>query len=602
MQIKVSDYIFKTLKGLGVDTIFCITGGASAHLIDSARLSGLECVHNYHEQACAMAADAYARIKKKPAVVLVTNGPGSSNAITGILAAYQDSIPMIVISGQVPTRQIMANSGAGLRQFGVQEADIVSMVKGITKYSAQIRDASEIRDCLTFAFRESTTARMGPIWIDIPLDIQNGYISESDNTIQQIDHIKNISEDAGIYHLEKIFEALRNSCRPVIVAGSGIHLASCEFEFREFVQRLSIPVVCTWSAVDLFAYNEELYVGNFGILGERAANLALQNADLLIILGSRMSIPNIGYATELFSPKSKKIMVDIDLNEIRKKSLAIDIPVESDIRSFLENFFDYKPEDVIPSFDRWVSLVGKWKDNFDLNKEQHTRRVNKVNSYDFIACLSKILPSNAVVVTDMGTSFTCTMQALRNNGTNRLITSPGCSPMGFGLPGAVGAYFADKSKNIICIAGDGGFQMNIQELQTVVANKIPVKIFILNSNGYLAISNMQDNLFDGNHFGSTPASGVSAPNFVEIARAYGIRAHRVESVKDLEPISISQILKLPEPYLCEIVMPSDQLMIPKLQSTRDSKGGFVSSSLDNMFPYLSRNTKIEIINAVEAIT
>ena len=194
------------------------------------------------------------------------------------------------------------------------------------------------------------------------------------------------------------------------------------------------------------------------------------------------------------------------------------------------------------------------------------------------------------------------MQALRNNGTNRLITSPGCSPMGFGLPGAIGAYFADKSRNIICIAGDGGFQMNIQELQTVVTNKIPVKIFILNSNGYLAISNMQDNLFDGNHFGSTPASGVSAPNFVEIARAYGIRAHRVENIKDLEPILISQILKLPEPYLCEIVMPGDQLMIPKLQSTRDSKGGFVSSSLDNMFPYLSRNIKIEIMNAVEAIT
>ena len=601
MQIKVSDYIFNTLKSFGVETVFCITGGASAHLIDSARLSGLECVHNYHEQACAMAADAYARIKKKPAVVLVTNGPGSSNTITGILAAYQDSIPMIVISGQVPTRQTMGNSGVGLRQFGVQEADIISMVKGITKFSAQIQDASEISGCLSLAFRESTTARMGPIWIDIPLDIQNSYISESDNATQQIMLTDNDSENSPIYSIGEIYEALRISRRPVIVAGSAIHLASCEFEFHEFVQHLSIPVVCTWSATDLFAYSEKLYVGNFGILGERAANLALQNADLLLILGSRMSVPNIGYATELFSPKSTKIMVDIDSNEIRKKSLKIDISVVSDIRSFLKEFLEYKNPATIPTFDQWISLVRKWKDDFDLNKEQHTQRVKKVNSYDFIACLSESLPSNAVVVTDMGTSFTCTMQALRNNGTNRLITSPGCSPMGFGLPGAIGAYFADKKKNIICIAGDGGFQMNIQELQTVVTNKISLKIFILNSNGYLAISNMQDNLFEGNHFGSTPASGVDAPNFVEIAHAYGIRAHRVESIEDLEPTLISQILELTEPYLCEIVMPSDQLMIPKLQSTKDSRGGFVSSSLDDMFPYLSGETKKEIINSVEAI-
>lgn len=594
MKIKVSDYVFERLKGFGVDTIFCITGGASAHLIESARTSGIECIHNYHEQACAMAADAYARIKKKPAVVLVTNGPGSSNTITGVLAAYQDSIPMILISGQVPTRQIIANAGTNLRQFGVQEADIVNMVKGITNFSLQIRDVSEINECISKAFNEATSGRMGPVWIEIPLDIQNDYVDYdlvSDN--QRISSGLN-SDVSNNYRIDDILAELGRSRRPIIIAGSAIHLADCEVEFRDLVQRLGIPVVCTWSATDIFDYNEKLYVGNFGILGERAANIAVQNADLLLILGSRLSIPNIGYATELFSPKSTKIMVDIDINEIKKKSLQIDLPVECDIGLFLANFLAHKFPDTKPNYDAWTSLVGRWKTDFNVNREKHTRSPNTINSYDFIDCLSKSLPIGAVVVTDMGTSFTCTMQALRSNGTNRLITSSGCSPMGFGLPGAIGAYFAEKNANIICIAGDGGFQMNIQELQTIVHYKIPVKIFILNSNGYLAISNMQNNLFDGNYFGSTPSTGVDSPNFVEIAHAYGICGHKVDSMSDLDSGKISQILEFDGPYLCEIAIPSDQLMIPKLQSTKDSTGRFVSSSLDDMFPYLSKETKEQI--------
>ncbi len=601
MKVKASDYIFERLKSFGIDTIFCITGGASAHLIESARTSGIECVHNYHEQACAMAADAYARIKKKPAVVLVTNGPGSSNTITGVLAAYQDSIPMIVISGQVPTRQTIASAGTNLRQFGVQEADIVNMVKGITKFSIQIRDVSEISECISKAFSEATSGRMGPVWIEIPLDIQNDYVDDDLVSGQQRLNSDLNSEVLNDYRIDEILTELGRSHRPIIIAGSAIHLADCEVEFRDFVQRMGIPVVCTWSATDIFDYNEKLYIGNFGILGERAANLAVQNADFLLILGSRLSIPNIGYATELFSPNSRKIMVDIDINEIKKNSLKIDLAVECDLRLFLTNFLAHNFPKAKPNYDAWASLVGTWKTDFNVNNEEHTRSPNKINSYDFIDCLSKSLPVGAVVVTDMGTSFTCTMQALRSNGTNRLITSSGCSPMGFGLPGAIGAYFAEKNTNIICIAGDGGFQMNIQELQTIAHYKIPLKIFILNSNGYLAISNMQKNLFDGNYFGSTPSTGVDSPNFVEIGHAYGIRGHKVDSIKDLDSSKISHILELDGPYLCEIAIPSDQLMIPKLQSLKDSTGRFVSSALDDMFPYWSTQTKEQIEDDLEQL-
>lgn len=584
MKIKASDYLLKLLKGFGIETIFCVTGGAAANLMESVRASDIKSVHQYNEQACAMAADAYARIKKKPAVVLVTNGPGSTNTLTGVLGAFQDSIPMIVISGQVPRRQTIANSGKPLRQFGVQEADIINMVKGITKFAVQVTDATRLKEFVVKAYLEATTGRMGPVWLDIPLDVQAEPVDGNcKHTYEQHPEVESVID----FKFSEIVRELNVARRPVVVAGSGIHLADCEPEFLKLVRKLEIPVVCTWSATDLFDYNDELYIGNFGILGERAANLAIQNADLLLVLGSRMSIPNIGYATELFSPGSKKIMVDIDRYEIEKNSLPIDLPVVCDLSEFVIGFTNYAPQPNNNKYKKWSNTLNIWKKKFDLFAEEHRRIEGRVNSYDFIRQLSKHLSENDVIVTDMGTSFTCTMQSLRNNGSNRLITSCACCSMGFGLPGAIGAYYANKGNRIICIAGDGGFQMNIQELQTVFHNRIPLKMFVLNSNGYLAISLMQDNLFGGKHFGSTPATGVSSPNFVRIAEAYGITACKMESVQALESGKLEDILRYEGPFLCEIMIPSDQLMIPRVQSKRDNEGRIVSGGIDIMYPYLT---------------
>jgi acetolactate synthase-1/2/3 large subunit len=592
MKIKASDYLILMLKARGVDSVFSVSGGASAHLMESVRESGIQTTHCYHEQACAMAADAYARIKKKPAVVLVTNGPGSSNTITGVLGAFQDSVPMIVISGQVPRLQTIAESGHQLRQFGVQEADITKLVAPITKYCATITDPSRLAAIVDEAWQLATTGRMGPVWLEIPLDVQAELIDAEPFPVATP------AKQKQDFRIDEIIEVLTCARRPLIIAGAGIHLASCENAFLELVQHLGIPVASTWNASDLFKYDDPLFVGNFGLLGERAANFAVQHADLLLILGSRMSIPNIGYATALFSPGSLKVMVDIDPDEITKKSLAVDIPVVADLAGFIPALLTKASSSGYP---RWGSVVKEWKQRFNLFKEDHLRRDDAINSYDFMHCLSEQLQAGDIVVTDMGTSFTCTMQSLRNTGVNRLFTSSACCSMGFGLPGAIGASFADPASRVICIAGDGGFQMNIQELQTIVHHRLPVKIFILNSNGYLAISLMQNNLFGGKYFGSTPESGVSAPQFARIANAYGITSFRIASPDNFSPQVLSDIMAIEGPVLTEVMIPPNQLMIPRVQSMRGDDGKFVSGSIDMMFPYLSGDMKAQVLAEVASV-
>jgi len=592
LKTKASDYLFEMLKSRGVETVFCVTGGAAAHLMESARISGMQNIHCYHEQACAMAADAYARIKKRPAVVLVTNGPGASNTITGVLGAYQDSIPMIVISGQVPKAQTIAQSGRPLRQFGVQEADITRLVAPITKYCTTITDHSNFAAIVEEAWIAATTGRMGPVWLEIPLDVQAEVIDTS--ITKSIKHPTNQQN----FRIEEVIKALGISRRPVIVAGAGIHLANCENVFLDLVRQLGIPVVSTWNASDLFNHHDPLYAGNFGLLGERAANFAVQHADLLLILGSRMSIPNIGYATALFSPGSTKLMVDIDPDEMCKKSLSIDLRVEADLAGFIPSLSARAPN---VGYSRWAKLVNVWKSRFNVFNEEHLRSECAINSYDFMKAISEQLLAGDVVVTDMGTSFTCTMQSLRNTGANRLFTSSACCSMGFGLPGAIGASFADRSRRVICIAGDGGFQMNIQELQTIAHHRLPIKTFILNSNGYLAISLMQDNLFQANYFGSTPESGVSAPQFSSIAEAYGITSFKIDSPDKLTPQALAEIMATDGPVLTEVIIPSNQLMIPRVQSLRSEEGKFISGSIDQMFPYLTDELIAQVLGEVSAV-
>jgi acetolactate synthase-1/2/3 large subunit len=576
-MIKVSDYIFDFLKSKGIDTIFSVSGGAAAHLLNSVKEKEFKYVCNYHEQACAMAAEGYARIANKPACVLVTNGPGSSNTITGVLGAYQDSIPMIIISGQVPVNQSLGSVDIELRQLGVQECDIISMVKPITKYAVQITDPNTIEQHLADAYEATISGRKGPVWLDIPLDVQNAKIKTNNSKI------------------DDVVKAIYQAKKPVIVIGNGIHLSNTEDLFHQLKNELQIPVIATWTAKDIMDYNDPLFVGNFGLLGERAANFAVQNADLLLILGSRLSIPNVGYQSHLFSPNSIKIMVDIDRNELDKPTLKIDYPVVDDLKHFIPELTTKLTNRTdLPKWTEWIDKTQSWKDKYPVFQPEYKANTERINSFYFMEVLSSKLTDNNIIVTDMGTSYTCTMQSLRMNGKNRLFTSSATCSMGFGLPGAIGAYFADPTKDIILIAGDGGLQMNIQELQTINHYKIPIKIFLLNNNGYLAISLMQDNLFKGNYIGSNPESGVSNPDFIRLASAYGFKVYSVNNNTELEN-NIDEVLNAEGPVLCEISMIENQLLIPRVQSSKDKNDKIISNSLENMFPYLSDEEMKEIM-------
>lgn len=577
-MIKVSDYIIKFLEVNNINTAFCITGGAAAHLMESIRESQIKVYHNYHEQACAMAAEGYARITNNPALVLVTNGPGSSNTITGVIGAWQDSLPMIVISGQVPTHQTLSKqSNLQLRQLGLQEADIISMVKHCTKFAIQCSSASDVPTILEHAYRTCISDRMGPVWIDVPIDIQAELLD-----IQPPKAIA-AEEKTQIFknEIETIKGLINKSKKPLVLVGNGVHLAKCESSLLKFINSVGIPVVSTWNASDIFNYVDNNYVGNFGLLGERVANYAVQNCDLLLCFGSRLSIPCTGYNTKDFAKNAYKVVIDIDDNELKKSTLNIDLPIVADLRHLMQEVLQHEFNS---ECKQWKVHLTTLKTKHNIFEEPHSRVDGFVNSFDFMNELSKCLVEDDIVVTDMGTSFTCTMQALRNIGKNRLFTSSALCSMGFGLPGAIGAYMGNPKARVICIAGDGGFQMNVQELQTVKHHQLPIKIIILNNNGYLAISLMQDNLFDKKRFGADTESGVSSPDFCNLANAYGIKSYKLQTL-DAVKENLHNILNSDGPCLIEVNMVRDQLLIPRVQSKKDATGKIVSGSLDTMFPF-----------------
>lgn len=586
-MIKVSDYIFEFLREKGVDTAFCVTGGAAAHLLESLRKSRFKVINNYNEQACAMAAEAYARVTRKPALVLVTNGPGSTNLITGVLGAWQDSVPMFILSGQVPTHNLLRSENVKLRQLGVQESDIISMVAHCTNYCSQIVSSHLVKSELQRAWISATTNRMGPVWLDIPINIQ----SENIQPENQLDFFTANTSNKNDY--SKLLHQISISKKPLIIAGNGIHLAKAEQKFKNFVRQSNIPVVATWNAKDIFNSEDELYIGNFGLLGERAANLAVQNCDLLIVIGSRLSVPLTGYDAKKFAPNAKKAMIDIDSNEMLKSTLNIDFTYEADINDFLNVVT------VIREKNKWNDVLLSLKSKYSVFDEAHTRTENHINSFDFMKSLSSKLKKNDIVVTDMGTSFTCTMQSLRHTGEDRLFTSSGLSSMGYGLPGAIGAFIGNQDARVICISGDGGMQMNIQELQTVAYHKMPIKIIVLNNKGYLAISLMQDNLFNGIHFGSDPGSGVDSPDFTKVAKAYNINSVRFNTVEEVEE-NIEQYLNSEEPVLIELNMVRNQLLIPRVQSRKDENGQIVSGTLDSMFPFLPKEEMEDINSQIQS--
>jgi len=600
--IRLSDYVFSFIADMGVKEVFAVSGGAAMHLVDSlGRNENLKYIAMHHEQAAAMAAEAYARISGKPGVALVTSGPGGTNTITGVYGAWIDSIPTIFISGQVTSDTLIGDTG--LRQFGIQEANITELVKLITKYAVTITDPSQIKYHLQKALYLATTGRPGPVWLDIPLDIQSKLIGPSSlapfvpEDVNAGDITSSLKSQA-----KECIQMIKKAKRPVFITGYGIRLAKGEKEFLKLAERLRIPIVSSWTSSDLIPTSHELYVGRSGIMGDRAGNFAVQNSDLLLIVGSRMSIPQVGYNYKTFAREAKRIMVDIDNKELSKPSVRSDLTIKADARDFMvEMLLQLEKGGPVSDIGDWISMCRYWKAKYPVVLPEYKDIKDRVNSFYFIDVLSDKLGSDAVVVTDMGTSFTCTMQTFKTKTGQRLFTSSGHASMGFGLPGAIGACFANDRKKTICISGDGGLQMNIQELQTLVHYKLPIILFVLNNGGYLTIKLMQQNHF-GRYVGSDPSSGVSCPDIIKVGTAYGIKSERISNNDELHA-KIDNILAEPGPFICEIMMPEDQQLIPRVSSLKKPDGTITAKPMEDLYPFLSREEFSEnmIVSPVEIL-
>ncbi len=584
--MRVADYIFKTLADRGADTVFLVTGGGAMHLNDAVgREKRLHYVCCLHEQACAMAAEGYARIRNKPGIVSVTTGPGGTNAITGVAGAWLDSIPMLIISGQVKTETLSSSfPNLHVRQIGDQELNIIDIVKPITKYAVCIRDPQEIRYELEKALELCSSGRPGPVWLDIPLDVQ---AAEMKDTFRKSLIIKEKPPKPSKEDVAFLLEKLNTAQRPVLIAGNGIRLAGGVKEFRALTERLSIPILTSISGIDLLPSDSPWFFGRPGILGERPANFILQNADLLLILGTRMGIRMTGYAFQSFAPDALKIMIDVDPEEMKRPLFPISYPIHADAACMVHALLDALPETILPPKEEWLSYCREMKERYPVVTAKHRDRTDYVSSYYFAELLSEHLAEDAVLVTGNGTAYTSTYQAVKVKSKMRVFANQGCASMGYGLPAAIGAALADRNRQVVCITGDGSIQMNLQELQTVVNQNLAIKIFVYSNEGYLSIKLTQNSFFNGFRVGSDPSSGVRLPDIRRIAEAYGIKTYQLTSNRQAEE-EMKQILAEKGPVLCEVLTDPLEELGPKASSSRLPDGSLVSRPLEDLAPFLPR--------------
>jgi acetolactate synthase-1/2/3 large subunit len=583
--MKLSDYVFEFIADLGVDHVFMIVGGGNSHLADSlSKNKKLKYICTQHEQAAAMAAEGYARASGRIGCVLVTSGPGGTNTLTGLCGSWCDSVPVIFISGQVPTR--MNTDGKTIRQLGVQQLNIIDFVKAGTKFSVLVDDPLKIRYYLEKSSFLAKHGRPGPAWIDIPTEFQH----RMDIKPEKIERFKpekpSRKEAVNSKVMNSVIKMLKSAQRPILIVGHGIRIADATKSLQKVLKRLDFPIITTWNGIDLIPHDHPLYLGCAGVMGQRSTNYAVANADLIISVGSRMDTRQVGNDSQLYATKAKKIVVDIDKYELNKNLIKIDIPIQTDAKLFLESLYKRIPVKM-PNIDQWRNQCQVWRKKYPIVLSEYQTNSDRVNSYVFIKSLCQELAENDVVVTDMGTSLTCTMQTFFVKKGQRLFTNTGLASMGFGLPATIGAWFGRTSKalnRVIGIYGDGGLQMNIQELQTVVHYNIPAKIFVLNNESYLTLKHTQEMFFEGHLAGSSPETGYSAPSFSKIARAYGIKSFFIDDQKNINK-AISEVLNFSGPVLCEVMMPKDQQLIPL--SILNKAKGYVGAPIEIMYPFLS---------------
>lgn len=598
-MIKLSDFVFEYLKGQGVDTVFTLTGGGIMHLVESMGNSGMEYVCCHHEQACSIAAQAYGMYQEKLCVCLVTTGPGGTNALTGLAAAYVDSTPVIFISGQVKREDYA--SLRGVRQFGAQENDIISMAKPVCKYAAAVQEPEDILYHLQAAVTAATSGRKGPVWLDIPLDVQAAMIDESGLRAAEREKQIKPSEDAEPRRQETgeidrcnkflqedaayTLDCLKEARRPVILVGQGAVSAGVLGDAEAFARKHGIPVLTTWRATYMLDWQDALNFGSPGLQAPRYSNLILQACDFLLVLGSRLDNMITAFNEEHFACQAKKVIVDIDAAEIKKLKSTQVHAVVADVGEFVRALAAGDDGTAPGKFAEWLRVCGEIKAKYPMEKEVQSAEAG-VNLYDVTQKISDYCNAeDTIVLSSTSRCNTAGHIAFRHKKGQHTISSMGMGSMGFALPSAVGAYFACGKGRVVVLEGDGSLQLNIQELQTIRHYGVDAKIFVFANNGYAAIKQMQDRNFEGHHVGSTPDSGVDMPDFSRIAAAYGLAYFRIESEREAEG-TIQKAMLQPGAVICEIAGSLDFDEIPKCISSVDEKTGRrVSAYLENPYPF-----------------
>lgn len=590
MKQRLADYVADFLVKNGVTDCFSVVGGGAMHLNDAlGHKDGLKVTYNHHEQASAIAAEAYARLENKIAAVCVTTGPGGTNALTGVLGGWLDSIPMFIISGQVKRETTIWSTDVPLRQLGDQEYNIIDSVKPMTKYAVMVTEPNEIRYHLEKALYLAKNGRPGPVWIDIPLDVQAAPIES--NELKGFDSTELESSENSIYDTyltEKIIEKIKNAKRPVILAGTGIRVANAKKEFLACIDNLKIPVVTAWNAHDLLQTDSPYFCGKPGTVGTRGGNFVVQNSDLLISLGCRMNIRIISYNRHQFAKNAYKIVVDIDENELKKPTVNVDMPIHANVKDVMKSLaaVDYNADNAEHS--RWLKWCKEINAKYPATKSSYYDKKTPMNPYAFMTEAFKAFSSDEDIICGNGSACVVTFQAAEIKENQRLFTNSGCASMGYGFPAAIGAAVARKGKRVVCIDGDGSFQMNLQELQTVVYNNLNVKIFYLNNNGYHSIRQTQTNLFKSEPLvGVCDGNGLSFPDAEKIANAYVIPFVRIDNIDNVK-CDVEKVLNINGPVFCEVVLDPTQNFEPKLSSKVLPDGRIVSPELDDMFPFLPK--------------
>ena len=596
MKIRLADYVTDFLASHGVTDVFSVVGGGAMHLNDAlGHHSGLKVTYNHHEQACAMAAEAYARINNKIAAVCVTTGPGGTNALTGVVGGWLDSIPMFIISGQVrydtTARYALKYTETPLRAMGDQEYDIVKSAEPMTKYAVMIEDPLTIRYHLERAWHLATTGRPGPVWIDIPVNYQGGYIE-----IDDLRGYDSAEDDAKLppkvsdETVKLIIEKIRNAKRPVFHAGYGIRLSGGYMALRSVMEKLNIPVVTYWNAVDLIEDDHPLYCGRAGNMGDRPGNWAIQNADLILAVGTRISIRQVGYNWKTWARAAEVIMVDIDKAELKKPTLHVEMPVWADAKDFLERVDDLcaKNEKVFNG-DEWLKTCEGWKKNYPVvQPRQWEENGETANVYAFVDYLSSRLPENSLTAVSNGACCVVGNQTYHIQKGSRMANNSAIASMGYGLPAAIGTCIGGGRRTTVCLEGDGSIMMNLQELQTIITNKLPIKIFLINNNGYHSIRITQTNLFNKNFVGIGEESGdLSFPEFKKIAEAFGytyLCAHSNAEMKEV----VNKAFEMDGCVFTEIFTDTKQVWEPKSSTKRLEDGTLVSPPLEDLAPFLPR--------------